>query len=176
MTESKSLVQILSDHKSRSLSPLSQLSIFLVILRVFLLMSLTVHLLQECITNFLYWDMGKTTFCVCMHSHTHTHTCTLICEQLFVTAWTESGCPWNFPGNNTGVDCHFLLQVIFPTQGLKPNLLHWQPASLPAEPPGSPKTLEQPDPLISLFLYPLLQIAFWSGDFLVTESSEAKIR
>ena len=20
-------------------------------------------------------------------------------------------CPWNFPGNNTGVDCHFLLQV-----------------------------------------------------------------
>ena len=27
-------------------------------------------------------------------------------------------CPWNFPGKNTGVGCHFLLQGIFPTQGL----------------------------------------------------------
>ena len=26
-------------------------------------------------------------------------------------------CPWNFPGNNTGVGSHFLLQGIFPTQG-----------------------------------------------------------
>ena len=25
-------------------------------------------------------------------------------------------CPWNFPGENTGVDCHFLLQGVFPTQ------------------------------------------------------------
>ena len=27
-------------------------------------------------------------------------------------------CLWNFPGKNTGVGCHFLLQGIFPTQGL----------------------------------------------------------
>ena len=26
-------------------------------------------------------------------------------------------CPWDFPGKNTGVDCHFLIQGIFPTQG-----------------------------------------------------------
>ena len=26
-------------------------------------------------------------------------------------------CPWNFPGNNTGVGCHFLLQGIFLVQG-----------------------------------------------------------
>ena len=26
-------------------------------------------------------------------------------------------CPWNFPGKNTGVGCHFLLQGIFPTRG-----------------------------------------------------------
>ena len=26
-------------------------------------------------------------------------------------------CPWNSPGKNTGVGCHFLLQEIFPTQG-----------------------------------------------------------
>ena len=28
-------------------------------------------------------------------------------------------CPWNFSGKNTRVDCHFLLQGIFPTQGSK---------------------------------------------------------
>ena len=33
-------------------------------------------------------------------------------------------CPLNFPGKNTGVGCHFLLQQIFPTQGLNPGLLH----------------------------------------------------
>ena len=27
-------------------------------------------------------------------------------------------CPWDFPGKNTGVGCHFLLQGIFLTQGL----------------------------------------------------------
>ena len=33
-------------------------------------------------------------------------------------------CPWDFPGKDTGVSCHFLLQGIFPTQGLNPGLLH----------------------------------------------------
>ena len=32
-------------------------------------------------------------------------------------------CPWNFPSRNTGLGCHFLLQGIFPTQGLNPGLL-----------------------------------------------------
>ena len=32
-------------------------------------------------------------------------------------------CPWNFPGKNTGGGCHFLLQGIFPTQGMKLCLL-----------------------------------------------------
>ena len=32
--------------------------------------------------------------------------------------------PWDFPGKNTGVGCHFLLQGIFPTQGSNPGLLH----------------------------------------------------
>ena len=34
--------------------------------------------------------------------------------------------PWNFPGQNTGVGSLFLLQVIFPTQGLNPGLPHYQ--------------------------------------------------
>ena len=33
-------------------------------------------------------------------------------------------CPWDFPGKNIGVGCHFLPQGIFPTQGLNPHLLH----------------------------------------------------
>ena len=50
----------------------------------------------------------------------------LSCVRLFVTPWTAAyQAPlWDFPGNNTGVDCHFLLQRIFPTQGSKPGLLH----------------------------------------------------
>ena len=43
-------------------------------------------------------------------------------------------CPWDSPGKNTGVGCHFLLQGIFLTQGLNLHLLHllyWQAHSLP---------------------------------------------
>ena len=32
--------------------------------------------------------------------------------------------PWDSPGKNTEVGCHFLLQGVFPTQGLSPSLLH----------------------------------------------------
>ena len=32
-------------------------------------------------------------------------------------------CPWNSPGKNTGAGCHFLLQVVFLTQGCNPGLL-----------------------------------------------------
>ena len=34
------------------------------------------------------------------------------------------------PGKNTGVDCHDLLQVIFPSQGSNPDLPHLQADSL----------------------------------------------
>ena len=43
---------------------------------------------------------------------------------------------------NTGVDCHALLQGIFPTQGLNLrllHLLHWQVGSLPPASPGKPQ-------------------------------------
>ena len=33
-------------------------------------------------------------------------------------------CPQDFPGKNTGVGCHFLLQGIFPTQESNPGVLH----------------------------------------------------
>ena len=47
-----------------------------------------------------------------------------------VTPWRLI-CPWDSPGKNTGVSFHFLLQEIFPTQGLNPHLLSWQVDSLP---------------------------------------------
>ena len=37
-------------------------------------------------------------------------------------------CPWDSPGKNTGVGCHFLLQGIFPAQGLNLDLLHCRQA------------------------------------------------
>ena len=47
--------------------------------------------------------------------------------------------PWDFPGNSTGVDCHFLLQGIFPTQGLNPGLLHCRQMLYHLSHQGSPK-------------------------------------
>ena len=46
-----------------------------------------------------------------------------ICNQ-WAVACTKLLCPWNSPGKNTGVGCHFLLQGIFLTQGLNPGLTH----------------------------------------------------
>ena len=46
--------------------------------------------------------------------------------QLFAISWTWATRlfrPWNFPGKNTGMGCHFLLQEILPTQGSNPRLL-----------------------------------------------------
>ena len=51
-------------------------------------------------------------------------------------------CPWDFPGKNTGVGCHFHLQGIFPTQGSNlclPCLQHRQAGSLSLVPTGNPK-------------------------------------
>ena len=48
-------------------------------------------------------------------------------------------CPWNFPGKNTAVDCHFLLQGIFLTQGLNLCLLHCHADSLLLSHLGTPK-------------------------------------
>ena len=51
----------------------------------------------------------------------------LSCAQLFMTPGLQPSrlpWPWNCPDKNSGVDCHFLLQGIFPMQWLNPGLLH----------------------------------------------------
>ena len=57
--------------------------------------------------------------CVCAQLLSHV--------QIFLTPCTaacQAFCPWDFPGKNTAVGCHALLQGIFPTEGSKLHLLH----------------------------------------------------
>ena len=83
---------------------------------------------------------------VCDHNSYHQYcVCSVVSNSLQPHGLKPSSllCPWNFPGKNTRVGCHFLLQGVFPTQGLNPCLLcllHWQVGSLPLCHLGSPTT------------------------------------
>ena len=48
-------------------------------------------------------------------------------------------CPWNFPGKNTGVGSHSLLQEIFLTQGLNSGLLYCRQNLYHLSRQGNPK-------------------------------------
>ena len=64
--------------------------------------------------------------------------------QLYGLQPTRLHCPWDIPDKIIGVGCHFLIQGIFPTQGLNLHLLNvllWQVGSLPLEPSGKPHKL-----------------------------------
>ena len=68
---------------------------------------------------FMPWHSDSFLVCVCA-----------LCRSVMFNSLQSHGlypskilCPWNFPGKNTGAGCHFLLQGIFPTQGLKLHLL-----------------------------------------------------
>ena len=78
--------------------------------------------------------------CVCVCVCVYTYIC--MCKPHRVFSITQSclivncpmdyslpGCPWNFPGKNTGVGCHFLHLLC---------LLRWQVDSLLLKPPGKP--------------------------------------
>ena len=60
--------------------------------------------------------------------------------------------PWDFPGMNTGVGCHFLLQGIFPTQGLNPGLPYCRQMLHYLSYQGSPNQIMV---IINFTLYPL---------------------
>ena len=77
-----------------------------------------------------------------LSSHSHLASCVPyqpVCLTLLLHGLqpTRLLCPWDYSSNSAGVGCHFLLQGIFPTQGLW--LLHWQADSLPLIDLGSPQ-------------------------------------
>ena len=58
---------------------------------------------------------GRHPFCCCLVAKSHLTLCDpMDCSQASLSM--------DFPGKNTGVDSHFLLQGIFPTQGLNLHL------------------------------------------------------
>ena len=73
-------------------------------------------------------------------------------------------CPWDFPGKNTGVGFQFLLQGIFPTQGLNLSLLHCRQILYCLSHWGSPQPWQTP-----------LQTRTWCrGDFLINPGETAE--
>ena len=70
-----------------------------------------------------------------------------VCEWVWICLWAQSFShvqlwphglhptrllySWEFSVKNTGMNCQFLCQGTFPTQGLNPHLLLWQLDSLP---------------------------------------------
>ena len=68
-------------------------------------------------------------------------------------------CPWDFPGNSLGVDCHFLLQGIFPTQGTNLGLPHCRQMLYCLSHQGSP--------------FVMVQKSIWSSTWLVSSWHKA---
>ena len=72
--------------------------------------------------------------------------CFLVAQLCLTLLWpcglqpTRLNHPWNFPGKNTGMGCHFLLQEICPTQGLNPCLPHCRLILYCLSHQGNPKT------------------------------------
>ena len=65
--------------------------------------------------------------CVCSVAHLFSTLCN------FMNYSPPGSCPWNFLGKNTRVDCYFLLEGIFPNQGLN-SCLFQDPVNF--SPPG----------------------------------------
>ena len=55
-------------------------------------------------------------------------------------------CPWDSPGKNTGMGCHFLLQRIFATQGSNPGLLYCRQILYHLSYQGSPDVYPEDSP------------------------------
>ena len=62
------------------------------------------------------------------------------------------------PGKNTGVGCYALLQGLFPTQGLNPDLPHWRQILYHLSHQGSPEILQW-------LAYPFSRGSSWSRNW-----------
>ena len=88
--------------------------------------------------------------------------CVYACSVMSNSLWPHGRqlarllCPWDFPGKNTRVGCHFLLQGIFPTEGTE--------LSSPALPGGFFITVTPGKPFSLYVLSPYYGIG-WMGSF-----------
>ena len=81
----------------------------------------------------------------CTHAHhlkevqfsSVTQSCPTLCDPADCSP-TRLLSPWDSPGKNTGLGCHFLLQGIFQMQGSNPGLPHCRQTLLPLSHEGSP--------------------------------------
>ena len=93
--------------------------------------------LMECFTERTSWPTICVCVCVCIHyicmyiyiynyiyvGSEMAQLCPTLCDPMFCSL-PGSSILWIFLARVTGEDCHFLLQGIFPTQGLNPHLPH----------------------------------------------------
>ena len=70
-------------------------------------------------------------------------------------------CPWDFPGKNTGVGCHALLQGIFLTQASNLSLLHRQVDSLPLNYQGNPEKMFNVFNYVTVTMPDIPHITIW---------------
>jgi len=83
--------------------------------------SLLIKFSENCFL--FYFILLKYSWFICIHAKSLQSHPTL-CDPMDCMQPTRLLCPWDTPGKNTGVGCHFLLQGIFLTKGLNPGLLH----------------------------------------------------
>ena len=78
--------------------------------------------------------------CVTILSRLLLFSCSIMSSS-FTTPWTiahQAACPWDLPGQSTGMGCHFLIQGIFLTQDRNLHLVPCQADSLLLSRQGSP--------------------------------------
>ena len=92
---------------------------------------------------------GYTTFCLSSHQLMDiwiifVHVCSVLSNSLRPHGLqpTRLLCPWNSPGQNTGMGSLSLLQGIFPTQGSNPGLPHCRRVLYHLSHQGSSRILE----------------------------------
>ena len=116
---------------------------YLVLIYVFILLYLVAYLLKILFLSRLRYHnllivTSSILFCCAVLSRVRLFAILWIIAPLHIRLL----CPCDFPGLNAGVGCNFLIQGVFPTQGLNPHLLcflHWEEGSLPIVPLGRPK-------------------------------------
>ena len=82
--------------------------------------------------TFCFIVLKKSGDCVCNVNHL------VVSDSLWPHELQPSRllCPWDFPGKNTGVNSHSLLQQNLPNSGIKPGSPALQADSLPSQPPS----------------------------------------